>query len=200
MNELNYSAGLMSQSFWFVELKRMIQLRSQGKTNEEIKTACLEENLLGLSKESRAQRAFGYLINRLSTMDDILCQLYLSSSLQTQKMITLVAILRTDRLFYEFLYEVYREKILMGSETVETQDANIFFHKKEVQAPEIGEWKDTTRAKLARLYINYMTEAGMLSQQKRVHTITPPIPDIALERYLKANGETTMLKAITGAN
>ena len=80
------------------------------------------------------------------------------------------------------------------------QDAHIFFHKKEVQAPEIGEWKDTTRAKLARLYINYMTEAGMLSQEKRVHTITPPIPDIALERYLKANGETSVLKAITGAN
>lgn len=200
MDELKYSAGLMSQSFWFVEQKRMIQMRSQGKSDDEIKAACLQENLLGLSKEGRAQRVFGYLIGRVRTMDDTMVQLYLSSTLKTQKMITLISILKMDRLFFEFLYEVYRDKVLMGSMTVETKDVQLFFHKKEVQAPEIGEWTDTTRAKLARMYINYMTEAGLLCQEKRNHMITLPILDVLLERYLTASGEITMLKAITGAN
>lgn len=200
MGELKYSTGLVSQSFWFVEMKRMIQLRDQGKTDVEIRAACLEENLLGLSKESRAQRVFRYLINRMNALGDRMIKLYLSSSLQTQKIITLISILKTDRLFFEFLYEVYRDKVLTGGATIETQDVRIFFHKKEVQAPPISEWKDATRARLAKIYINYLTEANLLRKEKRAHTITRPILDSMLERHLTATGETAMIKAITGAN
>ena len=42
INELPYSAGLMSQSCWFVEFKKIVQLISAGKTDDEIKAECLE--------------------------------------------------------------------------------------------------------------------------------------------------------------
>ena len=32
-----YSAGLISQSFWFIEMKKIIKLIADGKTEEEIK-------------------------------------------------------------------------------------------------------------------------------------------------------------------
>ena len=43
MVEETYSAGLISQSFWFVEMKKVIKLIDDGKSEEEIK-AFLEEN------------------------------------------------------------------------------------------------------------------------------------------------------------
>ena len=51
-----YSAGLISQSFWFTEFKRVIKLISEGKSETEIKTMCVEENLFGAAKEYRAMR------------------------------------------------------------------------------------------------------------------------------------------------
>ena len=37
----NYSAGLISQSFWFVEMKKVIKLIDDGKSEEEIKKKCV---------------------------------------------------------------------------------------------------------------------------------------------------------------
>lgn len=34
---MNYSAGLVSQSFWFVEIKKIIKLVNDGMTEDEIK-------------------------------------------------------------------------------------------------------------------------------------------------------------------
>ena len=117
--ELPYSAGLMSQSCWFVEFKKIVQLIAAGKTEEEIKSECLENNLLGAVKEYRAKRMYGYLINRASMLDDELVRLFMESDLATQKVINLIAILRGDRLFFEFVYEVYREKALLGQHILE---------------------------------------------------------------------------------
>ena len=35
-----YSAGLMSQSFWFIEFKKVVKLVSDGKSQNDIKAAC----------------------------------------------------------------------------------------------------------------------------------------------------------------
>lgn len=51
-----YSSGLVSQSFWFVEMKKIIKLVSEGKDEHEITKICIEENLFGAAKEYRAKR------------------------------------------------------------------------------------------------------------------------------------------------
>lgn len=53
----------------------------------------------GAAKEYRALRMIGYIITRVKAMDDRLVELFCSSDLATQKLINLVTILRTDRLF-----------------------------------------------------------------------------------------------------
>lgn len=114
MEYTNYSAGLISQSFWFVEIKKIIKLMDDGKSEEEIKKMCINENLFGASKEYRAKRIYGYIWNRTKRLDKTLISLFCSSDLSTQKVINLIAILRSDRLFFEFMFEVYREKNILG--------------------------------------------------------------------------------------
>ena len=43
-----------------------------------------------------------------------------------------------------------------------------------------------------------MTDANLLTVEKKAKKITPPLLDVALERYLEANDEQAILKAITG--
>lgn len=195
-----YSAGLMSQSFWFLEFKKAVKMRQEGMTYDDIKKKCVEENLFGAAKEYRALRMAGYIITRVRAMDDILVDLFCTSDLATQKLINLVTILRTDRLFFEFVYEIYREKVILGIEIMEESDVNVFFTRKEAQSELIAGWKDSTKRHLRSCYLNFMTDANLLTVIDKKKMITPPILDIALERYLQSVGEEVLVKALAGVN
>ena len=200
LTEMQYSAGLMSQSFWFLEFKKVVKLRQSGMDYDDIKKKCIEDNLFGAAKEYRALRMAGYVINRVKTMNEKLTDLFLSSELSTQKVINLAAILKTDRLYFEFVYEVYREKAILGVGLIEDADVNVFFTQKEAQSELIAGWKDSTKRHLRSCYLNFMTDANLLTVVDKKKTITPPILDIAYERYLVANGEDVLLKALTGVS
>lgn len=195
---MNYSAGLVSQSFWFVEIKKIIKLINDGMTEEEIKKLCINENLFGAMKEYRAKRIYGYIWNRTKRLDKAMIELFCSSDIATQKVINLISILKSDRLFLEFMFEVYREKNILGVNVIEDSDVNIFFNNKEIQSEDVAAWSDATKRRLRSIYINYLIDSNFLTVVEKKKTITPPILDIALERYLEANGDDTILKAITG--
>lgn len=195
-----YSAGLMSQSFWFLEFKKVVKLRQEGMAYDDIKKKCVEENLFGAAREYRALRMAGYIITRVKAMDETLVDLFCNSDLATQKLINLVTILRTDRLFFEFVYEIYREKVILGVDTMEEADVNVFFTRKETQSELIAGWKDSTKRHLRSCYLNFMTDANLLTVMDKKKMITPPILDIALERYLQSIGEEVLVKALTGVN
>lgn len=200
VSDNKYSAGLVSQSFWFVEIKKVIKMIATGKTEEEIRNLCINENIFGAAKEYRAKRMYGYIWNRAKKMDETLINLFITSDLATQKIINLIAILKTDRLFFEFLFDVYREKCLLGINVIEDSDVNIFFNKKETQNEDIANWSDKTKHRLRSAYFNYLIDANLITIEEKCRMITPPILDIALERYLIACGEDSLLKAITGVN
>lgn len=195
-----YSAGLMSQSFWFTEFKKVVKLILAGNTQRNVKTLCVTDNLFGVSNAYRAARIAGYLTNRAAALDAKEMQLLLESDLATQKPLNLIAILRTDRLFFEFLFEVYREKVMLGIPIMEDRDANIFFNNKAAQNSLIDGWRETTKSHLRQCYFNFMTEANLLVLDGKTRKITPPILDIALERYLETKDNGIMIKAITGVN
>lgn len=200
MSEKKYTSGLISQSFWFIETKKVIELLNEGKTKAEIKEICIEQNLFGAAKEYRATRMFGYVWRRVNTMDKDLIQLFIDSDLQTQKLIVLMSILKTDRLYFEFVYEVYREKIILGASEIEDADLNVFFSNKESIDENIEKWKSTTKKHLKSNYTNFMTDANLLIDIDGKKKITPPILDIEFERYLKEKGEDAIIKAFTGVN
>ena len=199
MSEKKYSAGIMSQAFWFNEFKQYLNLIKNGYSTDELKKEVIEDNLFGAPNEYRAKRMYGYISNRANALEDNLLNLFFSSDLATQKIINLIAVIRKDRLFFEFLYEVYREKIIIGEEKLDLADGKTFFNHKETQDDLLAEWTDATKRRVQSAYFNFMTESNLLrSEGQKDYTITPPLLDIALERYLQANGETAIVKAITG--
>ena len=198
IQELPYSAGLMSQSCWFVEFKKIVQLIAAGRTEDEIKSECLENNLLGAVKEYRAKRMYGYLINRSKMLDEEIIQLFVEGDLGTQKLINLIAILRGDRLFFEFVYEVYREKAILSQPELEDQDVNVFFRNKGNQSELVENWNDSTKKHLKSNYMTCMADAGLIRVEKKVRTITTPIVDSRLAAYLERSGDHSLLVAISG--
>jgi hypothetical protein len=195
-----YSSGLISESFWFVEFRKFLKLRHEGKTWEEIRTLCCEDNLFGISKEYRAKRIFGYLKNRVEAIDDGLINIFHASDLSSQKIINLIAMMKQNSLFFEFVYEVYRDKVIIGNHQLTASDINLFFKNKQAQDDTITTWTDVTLKRLRSSYMNFLTDAGLLTLINKQKQITPPILDTTLERYLKETGDILLVKAMTGEN
>lgn len=195
-----YSAGLVSQSFWFPEMRAMLRLITAGNTEAEIRRVCLEENLFGMKSEHRILEVYRRMRARAARLDAPMMHLFLSLDLSSQKLINLVAILRGDRLFFEFLYEVYREKAILGHLDMTDMDINAFFTRKSAESEFVEGLSDATRKRLRSTYMNFLTDAGLLTMEGKRHRLTVPILDIALERKLLADGEEAVIKAIAGVN
>ena len=188
----------MSESPWFLEFKKLVLLYHSGLSPEEVKRRCIEENVFGMQTERRVISTFGFLNRRYQQMDSALEDLFCDSDLATQKLINLIAVVSGDRLFFEFLNEVYREKCILGFDAIDNADANAFFRNKSVESEELAAWKETTVQKVRASFFNFMLDANLVQKDKRRFLLTPPIPDIALERYLQYNGKESLLKAIAG--
>lgn len=193
-----YSAGLMVEAPWFHEFRKLVFLTRDKVSPEEIRRRCVEENLFGMPKEYRALRTYYYLINRINALDEQLIDLFCNSDLSTQKIINFITVIMGDRLFFEFINEVYKEKVLLGYSELDASDVNVFFTDKTLQDEEMRGWKDTTFKRLRSGYFQFMEDANLVRREKRKIIITPPVLDIALERYLQYNGKEHILKAITG--
>ena len=200
--EEKYNAGLMSQSFWFVEFKKIVVLYKNGADYDEIKRQCIEENLFGAVNPNREKRMCGYLLTRLRSMDNRLIDLFANADVSTQKLINLITVMTTNRLFFEFVYEVYRNKLIVGDTSIDLKDGNIFFAQKETQNDDLASWKESTKKKLRSLFLNILTEADLVrwaddKKQKRI--VNRVFITMELENYLKATN-MSIYKAIAGVN
>ena len=200
--EEKYNAGLMAQAFWYVEFKKIVVLYKNGADYDEIKRQCIEENLFGAINPTREKRMCGYLLTRLRSMDDRLIDLFANADVSTQKLINLITIMNTNRLFFEFVYEVYRNKLIVGDTSIDLKDGNIFFAQKETQNDDLASWKESTKKKLRSLFLNILTEADLVrwaddKKQKRI--VNRVFITMELENYLKATN-MSMYKAIAGVN
>lgn len=198
MERKEYSAGMTKLSFWFSEFRKVIQLLNSGKTMEEIKVLNIEENIFGAPTLDRAVRMFNTISARIQSFDESFYKLFESSDVGTQKIITLIAIMNVDSLFFDFVYEVYREKLIIGSNKLGDLDIRIFFKDKQIQDEKVAGWTDETLKRLGRCYKTMLMEAGVTDRASGDRELLKPILDIALENCLKDHGMDLFVRALTG--
>lgn len=132
MERKPYSAGAVKFSFWFMEFRKTVQLLSEGKSFADIKKLNEETNIYGAPTKLRAQQIYSTVTARIKTLDESFYPIFLSSDLATQKLFVLTAALLHDTLFFDFVYEVVREKMILGSDELTDADIRIFvyfYHK-----------------------------------------------------------------------
>lgn len=106
-----HSSGIISECFWFVEFKKLIKLRGNEISWDDIKLLCLNENIFCLSNPTRAKRMYGYLKNRIETLNKSIYKIFLEVDMHTQKIINFTGIMKSNRLFLSF-YMMFIEKKL----------------------------------------------------------------------------------------
>ncbi|WHE07606.1 DUF1819 family protein [Thermoanaerobacterium thermosaccharolyticum] len=197
-DELEYKSTIKSRPFLFRETKKAAELISKGLKEFEIKNKAKNDNIFQVNTETRRSEIASTVMRRLKALDDFLIDKLANGEIDTSKQIVVYAIMKTDRLFFEFMYEVFREKILLRDFTLQDKDFNIFFDRKKEQSERVASWDDYTFYKLKQVYIRILFEAGFIKNQKNDREITRPIVEEDVAYHLKEIGDTKYLNALTG--
>ena len=198
MGRKGYSAGMVKFSFWFAEFRKVIQLLDTGKTFQEIKTMTFTENIFSAPTQARALQIFNAVSTRVKVLDPSFHAVFEQSDISTQKTIALVAVMQSDSLFFDFMYEVYREKLILGANELADSDFAIFFKDKQLQSDRVAKWQDYTLVRLATCYRTILMEAGATDRASGTRKILKPILYKSLEELLKAHGMDNVRRALTG--
>ena len=198
MKQKEYSAGMVKLSFWFAEFRKVIELLSSGKTLREIKQMNVQENIFSAPTQARAIQIFNTVSTRVKGLDSSFYAVFAKSDISTQKFIALIAVMQTDSLFFDFVYEVYREKLILGIDELADSDVGIFFKNKQLQSGKVAKWTDYTLKRLGTCYKTMLMESGLIDQGTGTRKILKPILDKDLEECLKVNDMETTLRALTG--
>jgi hypothetical protein len=197
-NMTGYSSTIKTRSFLYLELKKAASLYLQGFTIEDIKQEALKENIFLLYSENRIKEIASTISERLKALDVELLHKLTKDTLETSKQVALFAILKTDRLFFEFMQEVYREKYILGDYIITAKDFNIFFQRKAEQSRQVAEWKDYTLYKLQQVYKRILIEAGFAVKKNKDIEIARPIMEQDVIDYIKNQGNGIYLQAMLG--
>lgn len=198
MERKEYSAGAVKHSFWFIEFRNEVKLLSEGLGFEDIKERCRNENIFAAATPERAAQVFNTVSSRIKAMGDSFYPVFLNGDVSAQKIFNLAAVMVNDTLFFDFVYEVLREKMIIGSNEYTPGDLNIFFKDKQLQSEKVAGWTDATFTRLARNYKTFLFEAGMTDKGKDARKIFRPILEPDMERWLLDSGMEPVVKAFLG--
>jgi hypothetical protein len=198
MIKKEYSAGAVKHSFWFMEFRKVVSLRVEGKNWDEIKQLNENENIFGAPTPLRANQIWNTVSGRVKGLDESFYPVFQSCDVAAQKLFALVAVMAYDTLFAEFIYEVVREKMIIGTRELSDSDIRIFFKNKQEQDDKVAKWTEATTKRLGACYKTMLFEAGMTDKAKDTRKILKPILDPVMERWLLDHDMEYCVKALTG--
>ena len=198
MERKEYSAGAVKVCFWFSEFRKVVTLLDEGNSMEDVKDLNQRKNIFSAPTPLRASQIFSTVSARVNSLDSSFYPLFLESDLATQKLFTLVGAMAHDTLFFDFVYEVIREKIIIGTNELPDSDVRVFFKNKQIQSEKVAGWTDITLNRLGRCYRTMLYEAGVIDKSKNARRIFKPILTPECYQWLEGHGMEIFINALTG--
>lgn len=195
MEQMKYSASLTSDAFLYFELKQVLKLKKDGIADKDLRKIILEKNVFEYKSAKGGSRVISTVIKRANVLDDTLREMVLTDPINTGKIINLYTIMKTSRIFYEFMDEVIREKLEKNIGFIEKKDINIFFTEKAEQNQIVENWSETTVAKLKQVIFKILFEVGII-EDKINGKLNRLLIEPELRDYLISQGDKKYLKAM----
>lgn len=195
---MQYNSNLLRDSFWLNETRKTAELILEGLSKEEIMDLSLNENIFGQNSERRKRDIVQTMYKRLNDFPEEILEIFLRVDVTSAKIFVLISILRNDRLFFEFMYEVFRGHILVGNYILRGRDFDIFFNNKATQNEKVDSWSESNIYRLSSRYRTILNEAGVIDNSGDDKQIIVPFVDLRLKNMLIEKGFGPFVYVITG--
>ena len=195
---MEYSAGLISKLFWLQESRKTASYILDGYDKTKIKDIAWSENIYQVKAEYRAYEVLNGTYRRVSLLPNDIMKEFITCDIETAKIINLIAILMDSRLFFEFMHEVYDEKLRLGEKEISDRDLSVFFSDKAMQSEAVAGWTEVAVKKLKQCMTRMMFEAGILENSAKPRIIKPVHINYRKQELLEANGLGEYIRVVKG--
>ncbi len=168
---MTYKTTIIRSSFWYYESKRTVNLILKGLSKTEINKITTEDNTFQVNTVTRSKNISNTTYNRMSVFPKEILEKFLDCDLSTAKILVLIGIMATDRLFYEFMDEIYREKKLLGYEYLTKKDLDKFFERKKIENEKVNQWSEEVIKRIKSTYLSLLRDSGLLSGDNKIKEI-----------------------------
>lgn len=183
---------------WYRETRQCISLQREGKDLAEIKQLSQTENIFNAASKSRAENIRVVTARRIGAVNDKFLEFFQSQGAMAQKQLCIVMVMLTDHTFYQFMDDVFREKMIVGVSELYDRDIIGFIHGLQESNERIAKWTDAAVAKLRDNYKHILREAEFISDTGATRQIIKPILNREMIEFLKEEGLTPIYKILAG--
>lgn len=151
----------------------------------QVRELAITRNLLQARTSSSSIRLVRETIQRLSVLTDPELILLVDAAPSEQQTLMWAAACRRYRLIADFAEEVVRERFLLMTPSLTTDDFDRFLLGKTLWRPELDELKPSTRAKLRQSVFRMLHDAGLLTESGSI------VPAVMSERVIETLNRRT---------
>jgi len=191
----SYNGSLTAEQFLFYEIRIAAKFYIEGITIEEAVEKIKKDNLFQYPTERQVSRLARACYKRLDALgnEQLIHELAFAPT-EIAKQINLYAMMRYNRLVWEFMIGVIGEKYRNQDFSFSRKDINAFFTRLQAQDDSVSAWSENTISKIKSVLIRVLIETGYLDNLRDT-TLNPVLLCEELEDGIKTNNDFDALPA-----
>ena len=190
-----YNGSLTAEQFLFYEIRIAAKYYIDGKTIEEAIEIIKRGNLFQYPTERQVSRLARACYKRLDALNNeqLVHELAFAPG-EIAKQINLYAIMKYNRLVWEFMIQVIGEKYSNQDFSFSRKDLNAFFTRLQAQNDSVSAWSENTVSKIKSVLVRMLVETEYLDGIRST-TLNPVLLCEELEEGIRANNNYEALPA-----
>ena len=190
-----YNSSLSAEQFLFYEIRITAKYYIDGITIEEAINIIKKDNLFQYPTERKVSRIARACYKRLDALgnEQLVHELAFAPS-EIAKQINLYAIMKYNRLVWEFMIQVIGEKYSNQDFSFSRKDLNAFFTRLQAQNDSVSAWSENTVKKIKSVLVRMLVETEYLDEIRST-ILNPILLCEELEEGIRANHDDEALPA-----
>lgn len=195
MRNMTYNGALTREQFLFYEIRIAARFFMQGVTLDDAIQTITAQNLFQFPTEREVRSIARACYRRLGALenDTLVCELA-EAPTEIAKQINLYAIMRDNRLVWDFMVDFIGEKYRNLDLILTRPELNVFMTELQTRDEKAATWSESTIKKIRGVLVRILVETGYLDNHRDT-TLNPVYLYDELRQGIKANGDDSALCA-----
>lgn len=190
-----YNGSLTREQFLFHEMRITAGLMSDGYADDEVLDKIVSDNLFQFPTERMINNLAKVCIRRLNALPDgSLVSSIAYDPVDTAKQVCLYAMMKDNRLVWEFMITVVGEKYRVQDMRLGDMDLNIFLMRLQEQDDKVATWSESTIKKIKSVLRRVLIENEYIDGSKS-EELRPVLIARKLENSIRDCGDQIALPA-----
>lgn len=194
-----YMARIHGMPLLFPESRLTAQLRLSGLSDEEIMEHVYVNNSFQFPTRRKIRGVTRVILSRLDALSPELLKVLAHGPSDLARITLVYAIMKTDKLFRDFVSVVYMPAARITSGQIERSDVDAFFRMLAEQDENVASWSEKTIEKLRQTAVKMLADAGLIDSTRARH-VQHPILSQEFRALLKAAGDSAYIEVLTGGD